>query len=57
MKAAAVRAILHQRGIDHASGLFAEGRLAALSAERAVALALACDSEAGFKDRLANAGT
>ena len=56
-KAAAVRAILHQRGIDHASDLFAEGRLAALSAERAVALALACDSEADFKDRLANAET
>ena len=55
-KAAAVRAILHQRGIDHAPELLAAGRLAAICAERAVAAALACDSEADFKGRLDSGG-
>ena len=50
--AAAVQAILRQRGIEHTPELLADGRLAALSAERAVAAALACDSEADLRERL-----
>ena len=50
--AAAVQAILRQRGIEHTPDLLADGRLAALSAKRAVAVALACDSEADLRERL-----